>query len=265
MSRLKHFALCIFSLTVLALAAAPPAFAQTDEIQVYDGSIAERGVMNLTIHTNFTPDGLKTPAFPGGLIPDRSFNGAAEWAYGFTDWFEGGFYLPLYSVTDATGPKINGGKIRLLFTAPHAAERKFFYAANFEFSYNSAHWDPRPFTSEIRPILGVHLHPWDIIINPILDNSWAGGFQSLDFAPCARVAYNLSPKWAIAAEEYSDAGPLRAILPTDQETHEVWGVFDHQAKWASIEAGIGFGVTPASDKITLKLMLTRDIWSRPKH
>jgi hypothetical protein len=264
---LKRFALffCASWLLVIGLTITPAAQAQTDEIQVYDGTIAAPGVVNLTIHTNFTPDGLETPAFPGGLIPDRSFNGAAEWAYGVTDWFEAGLYLPLYSITEATGPKINGGKIRMLFTSPHAADRTFFYAANFEFSYNSAHWDPRTYTSEIRPILGVHLHPWDIILNPILDNSWAGGFKSLDFAPCARIAYNLSPQWAVAAEEYSDVGQLRDILPTDQEMHEVWGVFDHEAKWADIEAGIGFGVTSASDKVTLKLMLSRDIWSRSKH
>jgi hypothetical protein len=49
-------------------------FAQTDEIQVYDASIAEPGIFNLTWHNNFIADGLKTPAFPGGLIPDISNN-----------------------------------------------------------------------------------------------------------------------------------------------------------------------------------------------
>jgi hypothetical protein len=40
----------------IALVAAPAvAFAQTDEIQVYDGAIAERGVFNLMVHSNFTP------------------------------------------------------------------------------------------------------------------------------------------------------------------------------------------------------------------
>jgi hypothetical protein len=49
----------------VALVLAPAAaFAQTDEIQVYDGAIAERGMFNLTVHNNFTPEGLKTPAFP---------------------------------------------------------------------------------------------------------------------------------------------------------------------------------------------------------
>ena len=113
------------------------AFAQTDEIQVYDGLIAPPGVVNLTLHNNFTPDGLNTPAFRGGLTPNQSFNGVAEWAYGVTNWFEAGLYLPLYSISENRGATINGGKIRLLFTAPHADHRTFFYAMNFEFSYNS--------------------------------------------------------------------------------------------------------------------------------
>src|ERR1035437_2270831 len=133
----------------IALAAASVmTFAQTDEIQVYDAAIAEKGKFNLMLHNNFTPSGLKTPAFPGALVPDKSLNGVPEWAYGVTDWFEAGLYLPLYSISKNLDATINGGKIRLLFTAPHADDRTFFYAMTFEFSYNSRHWDPRPFTSE---------------------------------------------------------------------------------------------------------------------
>lgn len=246
----------------IALAASGIAPAQTDEIQVYDGVIAEPGVFNLTWHNNFTPVGLKTPGFQGGLVNNRNLNGVTEWAWGVTDWFEAGLYLPLYSISDARGPSINGGKIRLLFTAPHAEERKFFYAVNFEFSYNSKHWDPRTYTSEIRPIIGVHLKPWDIIVNPILDNSWYGGFKSLDFAPATRVAYNINPKWAVAAEEYADYGQLRGFYPVRDQFHQLWGVFDHDTKFAHIEAGIGFGLTAGSDKVTLKLMLSRDLIMR---
>ena len=109
---------------LLALTLLPAiASAQTDEIQVYDASIAERGVFNLTLHNNFTPDGVKTPAFPGGLIPDKSLNGVPEWAYGATDWLELGLYMPLYSVSKDRGATINGGKIRLLFVRPHADDR----------------------------------------------------------------------------------------------------------------------------------------------
>jgi hypothetical protein len=233
--------------------------AQTDEIQVYDGSTAEPGKFTLTLHNNFTPAGAKTPAFPGGLIVDKSLNGVTEWAYGVTKWFEAGLYLPLYSISKDRRATINGGKIRLLFAAPNAADRTFFYGANFEFSYNSGHWDPRTYTSEIRPIIGLHLRPVDIIINPILDNAYLGGFGSLEFAPAARVAYNLSSKWAVAVEEYGDVGPLREFRPLSEQSHQLYGVLDHSGKSLEIEAGIGFGLTPNSDKVNIKLMLLWNI------
>lgn len=251
-----------FVSAVVLLAATAMASAQTDEIQVYDGEIAAPGIFNLTWHNNFTPDGLKVAAFPGGLVNNHNLNGVTEWAYGATEWFEAGLYLPLYSISAARGPSINGGKVRFLFTVPHAGKRKFFYAANFEFSYNARHWDPRRYTSEIRPIVGWHLKPWDFIINPILDNSWYGGLKGLEFVPATRIAYNLNPKWAIAVEEYSDYGQLRRFFPERDQFHQLWGVFDHGAKYVHIEAGIGFGLTPASDKVTLKLMLSKDLNSK---
>jgi hypothetical protein len=238
--------------------------AQTDEIQVYDGAIAEVGTFNLTWHNNFTPDGLKTPAFPGGLSNNKTLNGVTEWAYGVTDWFEAGLYLPLYSISDDRGALINGGKIRLLFTHPHADDNKFVYAVNFEFSYNSKHWDYRRYTSEIRPIIGWHLHPVDIFINPILDNSYLNGVKGLDFAPATRVAYNFNPKWAVAVEEYADYGHLREFYSASEQFHQIYGVVDHGTKFANIEFGIGFGLTSATDKVTLKLMLSRDLYSRRK-
>src|ERR1700722_13054406 len=100
--RMRHFvplAVRLVSAGVLALAAGAVASAQTDEIQVYDAAIAEPGVFNLTWHNNFTPDGLKTAAFAGGLVNNRNLNGVTEWAYGVNEWFEAGLYLPLYSIS----------------------------------------------------------------------------------------------------------------------------------------------------------------------
>lgn len=251
---------CALAALFIAFALLPQmAFAQADEIQVYDGSLAERGVVNVTWHNNFTPRGQKAPAFPGGLATDMGLNGVTEWALGVTDWFEAGLYLPLYSISKGRGPSINGGKIRLLFARPHNDDHTFIYGANFEFSYNAKHWDERRYTSEIRPIIGWHLRPVDIIFNPILDNSYVGGPMNLDFAPETRVAYNLNRKWAVAVEEYGDLGPLREFLPTKEQSHQIFGVFNHTAKFGEIEAGIGFGLTGASDKITLKFMLARDL------
>jgi len=101
-------------------------------------------------------------------------------------------------------------------------------------------------------------------VNPILDNSFVGGFKNLDFAPAVRIAYNRPPKWALAFEEYGDYGPLRQIRSVSKQSQELFGVFDRYSKTVTIEAGVGFGLTSSSDKITLKLILSRDLNSRAK-
>ena len=254
----------IFAIAVVAglMISATTAFAQTDEIQVYDAEIAEPGVLNLMLHNNYTIDGLKAPRFPGGLVPNHTLNGVPEWAYGVTDWFEQGLYLPLYSDASNLGPVLNGFKIRELFVVPHAADRTFFYGINFEFSYNADHWDADRYSSEIRPIIGWHLGKFDIIVNPIFDNSWKG-FKNLDFAPSARLAYNFSKTWAVAVEEYADFGVIHHFLPFDQQSHQVYGVVDYKGEPFNVEAGLGFGLTGSSDHLVVKLMLSRDLNKPP--
>jgi hypothetical protein len=239
------------------LGCASPALAQTDEIQVYDAVIAPTGAFNLTLHNNFTPSGSTTPAFPGGIVPDHSLNGTAEWAYGIAPWFEGGVYFPLYSVTRDGGVLYNGFKLRTLFVSPDAANREFFYGVNFEFSFNTAHWDERAYTSEIRGIVGTHVGRFDFIFNPIVDNSW-NGFSKLEFVPETRVAMALSEKYKVALEEYDDFGSVSHFLPSAKQSHQLFAVVDINTKAVGIEAGVGAGLTAASDHWVLKLILSRD-------
>lgn len=252
----------VLALLALALTAAPRLVsAQTDEIQVYDGGLAPPGTFNLTLHNNFTPAGVTTPAFPGALVADKSLNGVPEWAYGVTEWFEAGLYLPLYSIGKTNGrtsAMLNGFKLRMLFAVPHADDRTFFYGVNFEFSYNARHWDPTRVTSEIRPIIGWHLHAVDIIVNPIFDTEY-DGLQNLEFVPATRVAYHLSHTWGVAIEEYDDFGPVHRFAAADQQVHQLFAVVDHSGKALQLEAGVGLGLTDASDRVTLKLILSRDL------
>lgn len=245
-------------LMVLVSCALPrPAFAQADEIQVYDGGLAPKGIFNLTLHNNFTPKGIQTPAFDGGVTPHKSLNGVPEWAYGVTRWFEAGLYLPLYSHDQNLGWGINGAKLRALFAVPDAAERTFFYGANFEFSYNAKQWDTTRITSEIRPIVGWHLGKADVIINPIFDTAY-DGLKNLEFVPAFRFAYNTSDRWAFAVEEYADFGPVHQFNAAQDQSHQIYGVVNFTGP-VEIEAGVGFGLTDASDSCTLKLIVAFDL------
>jgi hypothetical protein len=252
--------LSALALIAVSLVVVPKAFAQTDEIQVYDAEIENQGKFNVMVHSNYTPIGRKTPDFPGGIIPDQSVNGAVEWAYGVTDWFEQGLYLPVYTAySQGRGGSLNGFKIRELFVRPHAHDHTFFYGVNFEFSVNYKYWETNRITSEVRPIVGLHLHPVDIIFNPIVDTSYTGGFGNLEFVPATRVAYNVNDRWAVAFEEYADLGPLRNFHTLHDQFHEAWAVMDRSSKALSIEAGVGVGLTAGADRLTLKLMVSRDL------
>ena len=73
------------------------------------------------------------------------------------------------------------------------------------------------------------------------------------------VAYNGTKSWATALEAYEDFGPLHQFCPVGEQSHQVYGVVDHTTKLLNIEAGVGFGLTKGSDRLTLKLLLSRDL------
>jgi hypothetical protein len=247
------------ALLICLLAPAPPASAQTDEIQVYDAEIAAVGRFNLTWHNNFTPSGRTEPAFAGGIVPDRALNGVPEWGYGVTPWFEAGVYLPIYTLTRDGDLRFDGAKLRALFVVPDAHNRAFFYGVNFELSYNEPHWDPDRFTGEMRPIIGTHLGRFDLIVNPILDTDFKGGVGNLEFMPAMRAAWNVSAKIALALEEYSDFGTLQHFKSHEQQSHTVFAVIDYGSSRAGVEFGVGRGLTDASDRWVIKLMVMRDL------
>lgn len=66
----------------------------------------------------------------------------------------------------------------------------------------------------------------------------------------------------ITSEEYAGFGPLHDFLPVNQQFQEVWAVMDHNSKIVNIEAGVGVGYTGGADRLTFKLMLSRDLNSR---
>src|SRR5258708_4121139 len=97
------------ALAVLALAAAPAR--AVDEIQVYNGEIAEVGQFTIQHHFNYAINGRKEADFPGGLVPHHALNATPEFAWGITPWFELGLYIP-WAVDNEGRFLSNAAKIR---------------------------------------------------------------------------------------------------------------------------------------------------------
>src|SRR5271154_7136045 len=117
--------LCLIAMPVLA-------FAQTDEIQVYDGEIAPPGIFNLMIHNNFTPKGRTVPDYPGAIIANHSYQVTAEWAYGVTPWFEQGLYMPVTSPYSSNyGSTIDGLQDSRIIRATQCSRSQVFLCGQF--------------------------------------------------------------------------------------------------------------------------------------
>jgi len=199
-----HDPLCLLAAAAFSAIAVQPAKA-TDEIQVYNAGIAAPGQFTIQQHLNYVPLGVREPPFPSGLISHNSVNGTPEFAYGVTDWWEVGLYLP-FAIQDQQFLS-DAFKLRTLFVSPNAEQRNFFYGVNFEFSNTMPRFSQSRFGLEIRPIVGVRNAEWEFIVNPIVDVSF-GKYGEADFAPAARVARKLAPDAFVGLEYYADFGEI---------------------------------------------------------
>ncbi len=224
----------------------------TDEIQVYNAGIAAVGQFTIQQHLNYTPLGLKEPPFPGGFPSNHALNGTPEFAYGLTDWWELGLYLPFavqnnQFLSDAF-------KVRSLFVVPHAEQQPFFYGVNFELSNPTPRFSQSRWALETRPIIGVRNAEWEFIVNPIVDASF-GRFGEVDFLPAARLARRLDKELFVGLEYYSDLGQFGHFGKLSEQQHTLFAVTDFKVWDIDVNLGVGYGMTPASDRWVVKGIL----------
>jgi hypothetical protein len=224
-----------------------------DEIQVYNAEIAEVGQWTYEQHLNYAAIGQTQPEFLGGFTSNHSLQGTPEFAYGMTNWWEAGFYLP-FAVKGAGEFLSDGAKIRSLFVVPDAAKRSFFYGVNFELGYEIPQFAATPWNLEIRPIIGVRNSEWELIANPIVDVGFGPGGEA-DFAPALRLARNLGQDRFIGLEYYADFGKIGNFLPLQQQSQQLYVVTDFKVNTVDIELGLGRGFTPGSDGLVIKAII----------
>jgi len=241
----------------MVLIATAGAARAVDEIQVYNAEIAKVDQWTLQLHLNYAFNGRKQPDFPGGLVAHRALNGTPELAYGITDWWELGFYAP-FAIDQNGTPYSNAGKIRQLFVVPNAAERAFFYGVNFEFSYAMPQFSDTQWNVEVRPIVGVRKGDYEFIVNPIVDIGFGQNGDAV-FAPAARFARKLTETLSIGIEYYSELGPLNGFMPFNEQQHNIYGVVDFKIGRFDVNAGIGYGLTPGSDRVIAKMIIGTDL------
>jgi hypothetical protein len=152
----------------------------------------------------------------------------------------------------------NAGKFRNLFVTPNAAKRQFFYGVNFEVSYATPRFSQTRWNLEIRPIIGWRKNDVEFIINPIVDIGF-GDDGDVTFTPAARLARNFGESFALGVEYYTGLGPLQNFVPLNLQQHNIYAVTDFKIGRWEVNAGIGYGLTSASDRWMAKMIIGTDL------
>jgi hypothetical protein len=249
LARAASISICLF----IGIPAAFGADQVHDEIQVYNAEIAAIGQWTYQQHLNYAAVGQSQPEVPGGFSSNRALQGTPEFAYGLTDWWEAGFYLPFAASGDGQFLS-DGAKIRSLFVVPDAAKRSFFYGINFELGYELPRFSSTPWALEIRPIIGIRNSDWEFIVNPIVDVSFGSNGEA-DFAPAVRLARNLGNDRFVGLEYYADFGKIGHFLPFQEQSQQLFAVTDFKVSQIDVELGAGYGFTTGSDRFVLKAIL----------
>lgn len=241
-------------LALFAALLAPAHAALPDEIQVYTDDLEEVGSHSIELHVNTTPNGRSTPEYPGEVVPHHGIRVTPEISWGLAENWDGAIYLPFVRSGDGAyffaGPKF---RLKYLPLRPLDGDTGMFAGINFEVAFVQERFEQSGRTAEIRPIVGYRGEKWLFSFNPILETDLAGNKEGvITFAPAFKVSRRAWPGMALGAEYYMDMGELSNSAPRDEQSRVLFLTADTDR----INFGIGYGMTNASDRWTIKAIFS---------
>jgi hypothetical protein len=243
----------------LTLAAAPFLAAQDNyEIQVYPSETLAPGKLMIELHSNFTFQGEKEVA--NGVRPtEHALHETIEVTYGFTPWFETGFYI-FTSARSGEGWQWVGDHIRPRVRAPESWHWPVGVSLSTEFGYQRRVYSEDTWSWEIRPIVDKQLGRWYLSFNPAIDKAvhGANAGRGFEFSPNFKAGYDFTRVVTIGVEYYGALGPVARFDPGPQQQHQIVPTLDLNVSpdW-ELNFGAAIGVTHATDRFLLKMIVGR--------
>lgn len=246
-------ALCV---VLAAAGASTAAHAADEEIQVYMNEMSRKGGYGLDVHTSYVLSGDRTPSFTGEQQSVHRLRITPEWAYGLTDNFEFGAYLPLTTLDRNGKFNVSGEKLRLKYIAPNPASKSWWYGLNFELGRVQHRLDPNPWNAELKGIWGMRQGHWIVASNLNYDfkvHGPAASPSTLDVS--TKVAYQLNDTLSLGVESYNDLGETYNIGHLRDQSQAIYAVVDKSFGAWDLDLGLGHGYAGANDKWTIKAII----------
>jgi hypothetical protein len=228
------------------------------EIQVYGSETMTPGSLMVELHSNFTVHGEEQEI--NGVFPSHhAVHETLELTYGFTPWFETGFYV-FTSIQPGEGWEWVGDHVRPRVRAPEEWEWPVGVSLSVEFGYQRRSFSEDTWTLELRPIIDRQWGPLYVAVNPAFEKSLRGEHsgQGFAFAPSAKVAVTVAEPLAVGVEYYASLGPVDHLDPWKEQQQQIFAALDLNVapEW-EINFGVGWGLTDSTDDLVVKLIIGR--------
>lgn len=226
-----------------------------EEIQVYMDDLTKPGSFGMDVHNSYVLSGSGTPDYAGAQPPNHVYRLTPELYYGVSDNLELGLYL-LTTTIPGNPPNYDGEKLRFKYVPPHDESQGSFWGANFEIGKTSLRVSQAKTNAEFKGIYGYRSGPWTFAVNPNFDWSLSGPVSSpVSLDVDTKVAYKTKGGYQIGLESYNELGPLSNLGHLNQLSETLFAVIDTEVGKFDLNAGIGRGLTPASDRWLVKFIV----------
>ncbi len=245
----------------MLIGASGSVMAAPEEIVVFADEFEKAGEIGVDLHFNFATGARRTPDHRGEQPPDRVLRFMPEVAWGVSDHWNLGLYLPMSRGWDTGSSGIDGVQLRLQYldTKGLGNESSWFWGANFEGSYYTRRMSETNLSGELRGIIGWRNADWLVAFNPILNKplrSPQGVDTRTSLDAFTKVMRNVGKGVAVGVEHYAELNSVRRPRfgpASDQITYAV--VEFATASHYEVQIGIGHGWTQPSDRTVYKVLL----------
>ncbi len=230
------------------------AYAASEEIQVYMDDLSKAGHIGADIHNNYVFSGSGTPDYAGAQPPRHIYRLTPEFYYGLTDTMELGMYL--LSSAAAGGPvNYDGAKVRFKYIAPHDEDRGAFWGANVEIGRTNLRVSQAARNAQIKGIYGYRTDRWTFAMNANLDWTLSNPSNPVGLEIDTKVSYKTNGGYGVGFESYNELGPVKNLGRLNQQSQTLFAALDTEIGKVDLNAGIGRGLTPNSDRWLVKFII----------
>lgn len=216
------------------------------------------------LHSNYTFNGLKN--MTGEVRPSyHALHETIEITHGLASNFELGFYL-FTNFTAKYGYQVVGTHIRPRVMAPTKWGLPVGLSLSAEIGYQRPEYAGETWSLELRPIVDKQWNLFYLSFNPTFGVAIrsAGNNHVPVFEPNIKASYAAFRNVGLGIEYYGEMGAINAFEALAAQNHAVFAAVDllNNPSW-ELNAGAGFGLTPATDGFIFKVLVGRRIfWKR---